>query len=154
MRWVHWAEFRFNTTYHASAGRTPLETVYGRAPPTITRWGQGETRVEAVQRELLDRDEVLKQLREHLLRAQERMKGLADKRREDKSFEVGEWVFVKLRAHRQQSVVTRINAKLAARFYGPYPVLERIGAVAYKLKLLEGSRVHPVFHVSGGRTVA
>jgi hypothetical protein len=76
------------------------------------------------------------------------MKSQADKKRIDRSFVCGEWVFVKLRAHRQQSVVTRINAKLAARYYGPYPIIEKIGAAAYKLKLPEGSRVHPVFHVS------
>lgn len=83
-----------------------------------------------------------------MLRAQDRMKAQDDKKRSDRSFEVGEWVFVKLRAHRQNSVVTRINAKLAARYYGPYPITERIGAVAYKLRLPTSSRVHPVFHVS------
>ncbi|MCH84611.1 hypothetical protein A2U01_0005443, partial [Trifolium medium] len=147
MHWMAWAEYWFNTSYHATTEKTPFEIVYGRKPPVLTRWVQGETRVEAVQKELIDRDEALRQLRAHLLRAQERMKQQADKR-SDKSFEIGEWVFVKLRAHRQQSVVSRINAKLAARYYGPYPVVERIGAVAYKVKLPEGSRVHPVFHVS------
>jgi hypothetical protein len=146
--WLHWAEYWFNTSYHSSTGKTPFEVVYGRPPPVITRWVQGETRVETVQRDLADRDEALRQLKTQLLKAQERMKMQADKKRVDRSFVVGEWVFVKLRAHRQQSVVTRISAKLSARYYGPYPIMERIGAVAYKLKLPEGSRVHPIFHVS------
>ena len=42
----------------------------------------------------------------------------------------------------------RINPKLAPRFFGPFPILERVGVVSYKLKLLEGARVHLVFHVS------
>ncbi|MCH80266.1 transposon Tf2-1 polyprotein [Trifolium medium] len=146
--WVHWAEFWFNTTFHSSTEKTPFEIVYGRQPPLIARWIQGETRVESVQRDLMDRDEALRQLRNQLLRAQDKMKQQADKRRIDRSFICGEWVFVKLRAHKQQSIVTRINAKLAAKYFGPYPIVEKIGAVAYRLKLPEGSRVHPVFHVS------
>lgn len=59
-------------------------------PPKLIRWLQGEVRIEAVQRDLIDRDEALRQLRSQLLRAQERMKRQADKKRIDRSFVVGE----------------------------------------------------------------
>ncbi|VFQ73466.1 unnamed protein product [Cuscuta campestris] len=48
----------------------------------------------------------------------------------------------------QHSVVRRSSHKLSLRFYCPFEVLERIGPVAYRLKLPEPSRVHPIFHVS------
>lgn len=38
--------------------------------------------------------------------------------------------------------------KLSYRFYGLFPILQRIGTIAYKLVLLEGSKIHPVEHVS------
>ena len=38
--------------------------------------------------------------------------------------------------------------KLAPRFVGPFPIMERIGQMAYRVKLLEKlSGVHDVFHV-------
>jgi hypothetical protein len=72
--WISWSEYWFNTNHHSATGQTPYEVVYGRAPPVITRWVQGETRVDAVQRELVDRDEAIRQLRQHLQRSQDRMK--------------------------------------------------------------------------------
>jgi hypothetical protein len=42
-----------------------------------------------------------------------------------------------------------IKGKLAPRYIGPFPILERYGPVAYRLQLLETlSAVHNVFHVS------
>lgn len=37
------------------------------------------------------------------------------------------------------------QGRLAPKFYGPFKVLERVGKVAYGLKLQPDSRIHDVF---------
>lgn len=76
------------------------------------------------------------------------MKKQEDKGRSDRVFQVGDTVLVKLQSYVQSSLAPRSNQKLAFKFFGPFQVLAKIGAVAYKLQLPEGSSVHPVFHVS------
>ncbi|XP_071739571.1 uncharacterized protein [Rutidosis leptorrhynchoides] len=72
----------------------------------------------------------------------------ANKHRQDIQFEVGEWVYVRLRIYRQVTVAARHSHKLSKRYFGPFKILRRIGKVAYQLKLPTTSRIHPVFHVS------
>jgi hypothetical protein len=38
--------------------------------------------------------------------------------------------------------------KMAARFYGPFKILDKIGSIAYMLSLSTSMNVHTVFHVS------
>lgn len=91
---------------------------------------------------------MLLMLKFHLMRAQHRMKQQTDLHRSERSFEVGDWVYVKLQPYRQQSVVQRDQQKLSPKYFGPYCVVDKVGEVAYKLKLPEASQVHSVFHVS------
>lgn len=57
-------------------------------------------------------------------------------------------MYLKLQPYRQQSVVRRGCQKLAAKYFGPFEIGERIDKVAYRLKLPSDATIHPIFHVS------
>ncbi|GAA0174021.1 hypothetical protein LIER_27498 [Lithospermum erythrorhizon] len=147
MRWLAWAEYWYNTSFHTASKHTPFKVVYGRDPPSLIRYQRGITPISSIDEMLEERDVILDDLRMHLLRAQQKMKDTADKKRRDGQFSIGDKVFVKLKPYRQKSLAARRNEKLSPRFYGPFLVLSRVGEVAYKLQLLASSSNHPVFHV-------
>lgn len=148
VRWLSWAEYWYNTTFHTSTRTTPFRVLYGRDPPHLLHYGTQRTSVSTIGQYLQERDRVLLELRGDLLKAQQLMKIQADKNRKEVEFAVGERVFLKLRPYRQQSVAKHVNEKLAARYFGPLEILACIVRVAYKLRLLPSARIHDVFHVS------
>ncbi|XP_062153129.1 uncharacterized protein LOC133861362 [Alnus glutinosa] len=83
-----------------------------------------------------------------LAQAQNRMKQVYDKGHTEREFQEEDLVYVRLQPYRQHTVARRLNLKLAAKYYGPYHVIQRLGKVAYKLELPVESKIHPVFHVS------
>ncbi|XP_010491426.2 PREDICTED: uncharacterized protein LOC104769009 [Camelina sativa] len=146
--WLPLAEFWYNTNFHTATQMSPFEAVYGQSPPVHLPYLPGESKVAVVARSLQERESMLLILKFHLLRAQHRMKQFADSHRTDRSFEIGDSVFVKHQPYRQGSVVVRSNQKLSPKYFGPYKIVDRCGKVAYKLLLPGGSQIHPVFHVS------
>ena len=122
--------------------------MYGQAAPVHLPYLPGDSQVEAVDRSLQTREAAIQLLKFHLRRAQQRMKHQADRGRTDREFDIGEFVYVKLQPYRQKTIANRKCLKLVAKYFGPYKILDRIGAVAYKLELPSGAKVHPMFHVS------
>lgn len=57
-------------------------------------------------------------------------------------------MYLKLQPYKQKFVVQRPFQKLAARYYGPFQIIHKIGEVANKLQLPETTKINPIFHVS------
>jgi hypothetical protein len=63
------------------------------------------------------------------------MKHQADKNRSERQFAEEDMVFLKLQPYIQSSLAPQGNNKLLFKYFGPYKILQRVGAVAYKLDL-------------------
>lgn len=92
-----------------------------------------------------DKESAINLLKQHLTKAAGRMKQMVDKRRLERVFETGDMVYLKLKPFVQRSLPHN-HHKLSPQYYGPFQVIEKIGNVAYKLKL--PIVLHDVFHVS------
>ena len=146
--WFHLADFWFNNNYHTSTKLTPYETLYGFLPPRLLDYVLGTTKVEAMDQLLKKRSEVLSLLKHKFFAAQSRMKLQSNQHRIDRSFKVGEWVYLRLQPYRHLILRSKGFNKLSPRFYGPFQVLQKLGPAAYKLALPSNCLIHPVFHVS------
>ena len=108
----------------------PLASIVPSANITMNRWS---TR--------------LNQTKEAMEKAQARYKKYADLKRRHEEYEVGDLVFVKLDS--EQFILPKgITPKLARRYDGPFPIIEKLSPLTYKVKLPEHMGVHPVFHIS------
>lgn len=104
VRWISLAEFWYNTNFHTAIQTTPFEALYGYSPPHLPMGMPPKSANEAVNEVLRDRQITLQGLKEQLRRAQERMKKFADRRRTERKFKTGDWVYLRLQPYRQLSV--------------------------------------------------
>nr|GEY34748.1 putative reverse transcriptase domain-containing protein [Tanacetum cinerariifolium] len=114
-------KFSYNNSYHKSNKCVPFEALYGQK---------------------------IFQIKERLKTARSRQKSYANKRRKPLEFKVGDRVLLNVSPWKG---VVRFGkkGKLAPRYVGPFEIVERVGQVAYRLKLpQELSCIYDTFHVS------
>jgi hypothetical protein len=97
LRWLPWVEYVFNTAYQSSLRETPFRVVYGRDPPSIRSYEPGEMRVAAVATTMEERAEFLEDIRHRLEQGQAVQKRYYDRAHRSVSFQVGDWVLLRLR---------------------------------------------------------
>ncbi|GKE30916.1 hypothetical protein Tco_1446300 [Tanacetum coccineum] len=116
-----------------------------KSPVLWAEIGEGSLIGPELVQETTDKVVVIK---EKLQAARDRQKSYADSGRKMTEYEVGENVLLKVSPWKG---VMRFGkkGKLAPRYVGPFEILERIGLVAYRLRLSEELiGVHDTFHVS------
>nr|GEX29462.1 putative reverse transcriptase domain-containing protein [Tanacetum cinerariifolium] len=140
-------EFSYNNSYHKSIKCAPFEALYGRKCRSPVIWTEiGESQLiglEIVQ----ETTEKIFQIKERLKTTRSRQKSYDDKRRKPLEFKFGDRVLLKVSPWKG---VVRFGkkGKLALWYVGPFEIMERVGQVAYRLKLpQELSCIHYTFHV-------
>jgi hypothetical protein len=131
-----YAEFSYNYSHQASLKMSPFQALYGRNCRTPLHWDQPGERQVFGPDILLEVEEDIKMVRENLKIAQSRQRSYVDTRRRELSFEVGDYVYLKVSPIRGVRRL-EVKGKLAPRYIGPYQIQARHGEVAYQLCLLE-----------------
>nr|GEY87134.1 putative reverse transcriptase domain-containing protein [Tanacetum cinerariifolium] len=142
------AEFSDNNNYHLSVRCVPFEALYGRKCRSPFLWVEiKESRLIGPELVQETTDKVV-HIKEKLNAARDHQKSYADNWRKPLEFEVDDQVLLKVSPWKG---VVRFGkkGKLAPRYVGPFEIVERIGHVAYPLRLhYKLSSVHDTFHVS------
>ena len=138
-------ELAYNTTTHSSTALSPFEVMIGQNPvtaadidiigdlaPTLT------PPMTKLFQSLCDRAQA------HLMRAKWAQKHYYDELHREVHFAVGDKVWISGRHLPSISSSSKLNP----RYLGPFPILERIGKVAYRVQLPSSYACHDVFHVS------
>ena len=76
--------------------------------------------------------------------ARTHMKHQADQHRSERTFQVGDMVFLRLQPYKKCPLKLKGNQMLTPNISSPYTVLQNIGSVAYKLALPPSSHIHQV----------
>jgi hypothetical protein len=143
-----WAEFSYNNSYQESLKMPPFEVLYRPRCHTLLNWIEPGKKVIFGPNLVEEAEATVRRIQDNLKATKSRQGTYANKRRRPLEFKVGNHVY--LRVSPMKGVKRfGVKRKLAHRYIGPFPILEKCGSVAYKLDLPPSlSGVYDIFHVS------
>jgi hypothetical protein len=71
-KFLHLAEYWYNTTHHSAINMSPFQALYGRGPPTVLAYINGSTTVPDLDQTLEERQKILNTLKENLKRSRKK----------------------------------------------------------------------------------
>ena len=139
-------EFAVNNSANRTTGFSAFYLNYGYHPlhPVQIMHSPEESSVEAVTQFASRLQEDFTVATRHLQQARDQMIKQTEPHRRAVQFQEGDQVLLSTRNFRFKHCPT----KMQRRYVGPFIIIERISAVAYRLRLPDSWSMHPVFHVS------
>jgi hypothetical protein len=143
-----WAEFSYNNSYQESLKMAPFEVLYGRRCHTPLNWTEPEEKAIFGPDLVEEAKATASHIQENLRAARSLQESYTNKRHRPLEFTVGDHVYLKVSPMKGMKRFG-MKGKLAPRYIGPFPILEKCGNIAYKLELPPSlAGVHYIFHVS------
>lgn len=150
-------QFAVNNSWHESVQDTPMMLLHGFQPktpctlgPKPSRGSGAVTLKQAAKQPVAahfaaEIQDTVRRTKHNLLAAQSRWRKWYDPQRVPLSFAEGDMVLLSTKNLGLKSPAPK---KLLPRYVGPFPIVKRVGRVAYKLQLPANWFIHNVFHVS------
>ncbi|SJL18614.1 uncharacterized protein ARMOST_22211 [Armillaria ostoyae] len=142
--WLPLAEFTHNNRAHSTTGKSPFMILYGRNPRILPDSPQpANSKIPAASDFSKAMAKIHKETKSALEEAAHRMKAQYDKHKcPTKEYHAGDLIWLDTaNLHLPQP-----KKKLDDKHVGPFQVLEKTGASAYKLKLPPHWKIHPRFN--------
>lgn len=124
--WLPVVEWWYNTSFHTSLKMTSFQALYGFPPPLIAELNLTSEEGAMSETDSVNRAAISEQIKDNMLKDQERMKTFADKKRKERQFIIRDMVYLKIQPYWHTSLSLHRCAKLHSKYYGPFRVLERI----------------------------
>lgn len=96
--YLHLVEFAYNNGYHTSLRMSPFEVLYGQKCCTPSSWSGPVDRLMLGLEMLKEMEELAKKVCSNMKVAQDRQKNFADRKMMFKEYQVGDHVYVRIRA--------------------------------------------------------